>query len=417
MTSSRYAWGVVALLWVVALLNYVDRQVIFSLFPLLRADLHISDAELGLAGAAFLWVYALASPFAGFLADRYGRKRVVVSSLLIWSAITWATGHARSFNQLLAARALMGISEACYLPAALALIAAHHGEATRSRATGLHYTGIYVGVVLGGVGGGWMGANYGWRSPFFLLGALGIVYALVLVLLLKENRQAAHETPAPPTGFFASARKVLSLPAFPVLLIVFAAKSVGDWLVYAWMPLYLYENFGMSLAQSGFSATFWVQAASVGGIAIGGFVADRWSLRSSQGRIFTQALGLAAAAPFLFLVGIAGTPALLITGLIVFGLGRGIFDCNAMPVLCQVAPPELRSTGFGLLNLAGTFSGGVIAAAAGALKATFGLGLLLQFSGLLLLGSAFLLWRLRLTSHHFDSDPARNAAIASDVRK
>ena len=398
MTRSKYAWAVVALLWVVALLNYVDRQVIFSLFPLLRADLRVSDAELGLAGAAFLWVYALASPFAGFLADRYGRKRVVVASLLIWSAITWATGHANSLKDLLTARALMGISEACYLPAALALIASHHGEATRSRATGLHYTGIYVGVVLGGVGGGWMGANYGWRSPFLLLGIAGVVYALILALLLKENEQAPIQAAGATGNFFAASRRVLSLPAFPVLLIVFAAKSVGDWLVYAWMPLYLYENFGMSLTQSGFSATFWVQLASVAGITIGGFVADRWSQRSPQGRILTQALGLAAAAPFLFLVGVAGTPALLITGLLVFGLGRGIFDCNAMPVLCQVAPPELRSTGFGLLKLAGTFAGGVIAAAAGALKATFGLGLLLQFAGLLLLGSAFLLWRLRLSS-------------------
>lgn len=411
MKPSRYAWIVVALLWVVALLNYVDRQVIFSLFPLLRADLRVSDAELGLAGAMFLWVYAIASPFAGFLADRYGRKRVVVASLLIWSAITWATGHAGNLTELLAARALMGISEACYLPAALALIAAHHSESTRSRATGLHYTGIYVGVVLGGAGGGWMGANYGWRSPFLLLGIVGIVYAFFLAFLLKEKQQLQSKTCGETGNFFSAAGRVLSLPAFPVLLAVFAAKSVGDWLVYAWMPLYLYENFGMSLTQSGFSATFWVQAASVAGITIGGIAADRWSLRSSQGRTFTQALGLAAAAPFLFLVGVTATPSLLITGLIVFGLGRGVFDCNAMPVLCQVAPPELRSTGFGLLNLAGTFSGGVIAAAAGALKATFGLGVLLQFAGVLLLGSALLLWRLRLSSERPDLSLSTQNAV------
>lgn len=396
MKASRYAWAVVALLWVVALLNYVDRQVIFSLFPLLRADLGLTDAELGLVGAAFLWVYALASPLAGFLADRYGRKRVVVASLVIWSAVTWATGFAANFAQLLTARAAMGISEACYLPAALALIAAHHGESTRSRATGVHYTGIYVGVVLGGIGGGWMGANYGWRAPFVLLGIVGVVYALVLAPLLREKEQMAAEAGPPPTGFFASARELLSMPGFPSLLSVFAAKSVADWLIYAWMPLYLYEKFSMSLTESGFSATFYVQAASVAGIVIGGQIADRWALRSPQGRTFTQALGLAAAAPFLFLVGVTSTPLVLIVGLIVFGLGRGAFDCNAMPVLCQIARPELRSTGFGLLNLVGTFSGGVMAAAAGALKATIGLSLLLQFAGLLLLASAFLLWRLQL---------------------
>ena len=150
MKPARYAWFVVGLLWLVWLLNYLDRQVIFSLFPLLRTELSLSDVQLGLLGTAFLWVYAFASPFAGYLGDRYNRKYIVGFSLAIWSAVTWLTAYARTFPELLIARGLMGISEACYLPAGLALIADYHGPKTRSRATGVHYTGGYLGMVAGG---------------------------------------------------------------------------------------------------------------------------------------------------------------------------------------------------------------------------------------------------------------------------
>src|SRR5689334_20867194 len=134
----RYEWALVALLWVVALLNYLDRQIIFAVFPLLQADLHVSSVQLGFLGTSFLWVYGLLSPLGGYVADRFGKRSVILGSLVVWSAVTWLTGHARNYGELLIARGLMGISEACYLPAALALIADFHGSATRSRATGLH---------------------------------------------------------------------------------------------------------------------------------------------------------------------------------------------------------------------------------------------------------------------------------------
>jgi predicted MFS family arabinose efflux permease len=296
---------------------------------------------------------------------------------------------------LLAARAFMGLSEACYLPAALALIAAHHTGATRSLATGLHQSGIYAGIVLGGFGGGWLGERYGWRFPFTLLGLAGLGYCAALYFL----QEAPAERSEPQrVSFSRTASHLFRKPAFLALFAAFAATSVANWLIYTWMPVYLYEKFGMSLAQAGFSATFYPQLASFCGILIGGTLADRWSRANPRGRVWTQALGLVAAAPFLFLTGVTSTPLVLIAGLAVFGLARGMYDCNWMPVLCQIAPANMRSTGYGLLNMAGTFAGGLTAAVAGGWKETIGIGPMLQIAGLILLLSALLLARLRVTS-------------------
>jgi MFS family permease len=395
MARRGYAWLLVALLWVVALLNYVDRQVIYALFPLLEKDFGLSGAQLGLLSTVFLWVYAFASPFGGYLADRFGRTRMILASLLVWSAVTWATGHAKSYGQLLAMRALMGFSEAFYIPAALALIADHHSERTRSTATGLHQSGLYTGIVLGGVVGGWLGERYGWRMPFTILGAIGVVYFAVLLAGLRPARRSGGALPR--LDFAGSFRELSALPGFWRLTVVFSIVGLANWLVYTWMPSYLYERFGMGLALAGFSATFYIQAASFAGILAGGLVADAWAVRHSRGRIRVQAAGLAAAAPFLFAVGSTDWRPALLLGLILFGLGRGIYDSNAMPVLCQIAPPHLRSTGYGIFNLLSCVVGGLAAAGAGWLRSVLGLGAAFQIAAVLLLLGGWLLATTRIT--------------------
>jgi predicted MFS family arabinose efflux permease len=395
MTARRYAWALVALLWVVALLNYLDRQVIFSLFPLLSTDLGLSAVQLGLLSTVFLWVYGILSPFSGYVADRFGRGKLIGASLAVWSAITLATGLSRSYGQLVAARGLMGLSEACYLPAALAKIAQHHGPGSRSLAVGLHQSGIYVGMIVGGAAGGWVGERYGWRMPFLALGAFGIVYAVVLALFFRV-KQPAPETPGkPPRDFRGAMTELVRLPGFGIMTIVFSAMGLANWLVYTWLPLYLYERFGMSLAEAGFTATFYIQGAGFAGIVVGGWLADRWSATSSQGRVYTQICGLLLASPFLFLLGSANSRVVLISALVLFGAGRGFYDCNTMPVLCQVARDDLRSTGYGVFNFASCLAGGVAAALAGVLKNALGLGAAFQIASGILCISGVLLLRLR----------------------
>ena len=400
--KSVYPWILVALLWFVFLLNYLDREVIFSVFPLLQKNLKLTDLELGLLSTSFLWVYAIASPLIGYLADRFGRKRVIVASLVVWSAMTWATGKARNFRELICVRGLMGVSEAAYLPAGLALIADHHSERTRSLATGIHYSGAYLGIVLGGVAGGWIGETYGWRPAFTFLGIIGVVYALVALLGLREKPVTAPTMVDRPNAakprLVDSLRKLVALPGFATLTLVFGMMSVANWLIYTWLPIYLYERFHMSLLSAGFSATAYIQLGSVGGILLGGMLADRWGTRSARGRLMTQAAGLALAAPFLCIIGLTSSGVVLIAALTVFGIGRGSYDCSCMPVLSQIASPELRATGYGVFNFVGTFAGGVSAALAGGLKHSIGLGGAMVAASVVVLVAALLLFRLRITT-------------------
>jgi MFS family permease len=381
-------WLVVALLWGVAVLNYLDRQVIFSLFPLLQQDLHASTFELGLVSTVFLATYGVLSPFAGYLADRLGRVRIILISLVVWSATTWFTGHVHSMPALLWSRAVMGISEAFYLPAALALVADWHGSRTRSFATGIHQSGLYTGIVLGGAWGGWMGDKTGWRPVFNILGVAGAVYFVLLWILLRGKAAEPN-----PLDFRRSVRELLRSSGFIALVLSFAAMAVANWLIYTWLPLFLYERFHMSLTDAGFSATFYLQAASYTGVIAGGILSDRWSRRMPLARIYSQMGSLMFAAPFLVLLSVTSLQPVLIVALVTFGFGRGIFDCNTMPIVRDITPAHLSATAYGILNMVGCLAGGIGAAVAGSLKQHLGLPTAFQIAAVVLILGALSLTR------------------------
>ena len=319
---------------------------------------------------------------------------MILVGLVAWSLITWVTGQCRTFEQLLCARALMGISEACYIPAALALIADFHGDRSRALASGIHSSGIYAGIVLGGVGGGWMGEQFGWRAAFTVLGVVGVGYSIVLFFVLRDAPPRKASTPSAPK--FAPAIAGLSRTrGFLTLTLIFCAMSMANWIAYTWLPLYLFEQFRVSLAEAGFTATFYIQAGSFAGILIGGRLSDWWVQRTGHGRLFTQSVGLALAAPFLFIAAYTSWFWVVAVALALYGIGRGAFDANAMPVLCQIARPELRATGYGIYNMAGCITGGVMALVAGALKDSLGLSVMFQITAIVLLASAVVLAKMR----------------------
>jgi MFS family permease len=362
--TRAYPWLAVALLVPVAMLNYLDRQMLASMkFSVMRdiPDIGV-EANWGTILALFKWVYAVLSPIGGYLADRYGRRQVIAASLLVWSAVTWATGQATSYHELLAARAIMGVSEAFYIPAALALIADVHAGPTRSRAVGLHQMGIYVGVIIGGLGG--YAADdpaFGWRWAFGLCGLVGILYAVPLYFLLRNPPSPVELRDAHRPSLVGALRELAGNPAFVLLVLYFTLPALAGWIVRDWMPAILKAEFGIGQGLAGVSATLYWQTAAIVGALVGGWWADRWMRRNQRGRIFVSAIGVSLIAPAMFGVGYAPQTGMLwvaVGFLILFGIGWGFFDSNNMPILSQIARPDLRATGYGIMNLVSISCGG-----------------------------------------------------------
>lgn len=362
------AWLMVALLWLVACLNYLDRLMITTMRDGVQATIPMTEAQFGLLTSVFLWVYAVVSPLAGFLADRTGRSRVILASLFVWSAVTWLTGHATSFEQLLLARALMGVSEACYIPAALALIADYHRGSTRSLATGIHMSGVYAGAALGGLGG-YIAEHHRWQTAFSLFGAVGVLYALVLVAGLRDapgdkRRQVAqHHSPA-----LQVLGGLLRQKSFLALLAHVGLLALAYWGINGWLPTFLREQYHLGLGRAGLSATAYVQVASFGGILIGGYWADAWSRGNIKGRLLVPFIGFLAAAPALFCAVTVNALPVALACLMVFGVARGCSDANMMPVLCQIVDARYRATGYGLMNCLSCLVGGATIYLSGALR-------------------------------------------------
>jgi MFS family permease len=365
----RQAWLTVALLVPVAVLNYLDRQMLAAMKSSMMTDIAdiSTKAGWGIVLGSFKWVYALLSPVGGYVSDRVSRRHVIALSLLIWSAVTWATGHVTTFNELVAARAIMGISEAFYIPAALALIADFHRGPTRSRAVGLHQMGIYAGIILGGFSGYAADSpELGWRWAFDVCGLVGIVYAVPLFLLLRNPPRSADDAARPSP--IEATRELLSNAGYLLLVAYFTLPALAGWVVKDWMPDILKEQFGLGQGKAGMSAVLYVQLASLVGVGVGGWLADRWMQKTARGRIFVSALGMTFFLPALFGVGNAATLAAAVGFLILFGLGWGFFDCNNMPILCQIVRPELRATGYGFMNLVSISCGGFADWGFGALR-------------------------------------------------
>ncbi len=394
------AWLFLAMLCVVGALNYMDRMMITTMRSSIMDDMPMTDAQFGLLTSVFLWVYGLLSPVAGYLADRFNRSRVIIISLFVWSAVTWLTAHATSFPQLLATRALMGISEACYIPAALALITDYHKGATRSLAVGIHMAGIMAGQSLGFVGG-WIAETHHWHYAFTLFGIIGIGYSCLLAFTLKdapkdtailEKIDRANE----PVNFIGGIRELLSGRAFILALVFWALMGVVNWMIVGWLPTYYKEHFNLTQGMAGLYATGYTYTVALAGVLFGGFIADRWSKTNPRARMLVPAIGLFIAAPSVFFA--SGTPVLAyaLAGFMLYAFTSKFTDSNMMPILCMIANPKYRATGYGVLNLFSCIVGGIGIYAGGMLRdASVDLSVVFRYAAVICIVCAMLLYLIR----------------------
>lgn len=392
------AWLTVGLLWGVGCLNYLDRNMLTTMRASIKTAIPMGDDDFGILFTVFLVVYGVLSPLGGWCADRFSRSRVILVSLAVWSGVTLATAYVQTYQQLLATRVLMGISEACYIPAALALIADYHRGSTRSLATGIHMSGIYAGVALGGMGG-WMADTRGWSSGFSTFGVVGLALAAVLAIFLKDVPKAQHANAGNAQVHPVETLKALGGNGmFWILALHWGLLGFAGWAFTTWMPTFLGEHFHLSQTKAGFTATAYMQVAAFIGVLVGGAWADRWSITALRGRVWVPMIALTLATPFVFMTSHTEALWFAVVCLIVFGFSRGCSDSNMMPILCQVVEPQQRATGYGILNFFSCCIGGVAAYLGGWLKERHvDLSFLLMGSAALVLLSGLLLAFVRPT--------------------
>lgn len=392
--SKSYPWLVVGLLWVVALLNYLDRQMLSTMQHSIGITIPaIQDpANFGRLMAIFLWIYGCISPISGAIADKLNRKWLIVGSLGVWSAVTSFMSICTTYDAIYVLRAVMGVSEALYIPAALSLIADYFSGSGRSLAIGIHMTGLYTGQALGGFGAT-VAAAFSWQDTFRWFGIGGVIYAVILLLLLREKRSnpdheaqelfgaeaGAEVTEVQKTSklsFIKGFGLIFSNIAFWVILFFFASSSLPGWSTKNWLPTLFADNLGLDPSIAGPASTISIAVASFIGVMIGGPISDRWVKRNLKGRVYTSAIGLGMMIPSLILIGLGHNAITTIFVCLFFGIGYGMFDANTMPILCQFVPDRLRASAYGLLNMTGVFAGAIVTQVLGewAVKGNLGLG-------------------------------------------
>lgn len=360
-----YPWVVVGLLWFVALLNYMDRQMLSTMRDSMMVDIAEleSAANFGRLMAVFLWIYGLMSPVAGIIADRLNRKWLIVGSLFVWSTVTLLMGYSTDFDQLYILRALMGVSEALYIPAGLSLIADFHSNKTRSLAIGIHMTGLYTGQAIGGFGAT-VAKAYSWESTFHWFGIVGIVYSIILILFLREkkveNKRQRKEEKKEKIPIFKGLAMIATNVWFWVILLYFATPSLPGWATKNWLPTLFSTNLAIDMSQAGPMSTITIALSSFIGVILGGILSDRWVQKNIRGRIYTGAIGLGLTIPALLLLGFGTSFLTVVGGALCFGFGYGMFDANNMPILCQFVSSKYRATVYGLMNMTGVFAGAFI---------------------------------------------------------
>ncbi|MFV8375104.1 MFS transporter [Flavobacterium sp. LB1P71] len=366
--TKYYPWVVVGLLWLVALLNYMDRQMLATMRPSMETDIPelVSGENFGRLMAIFLWIYALMSPISGIIADKLNRKWLIVGSLFVWSAVTYAMGYATTYNQVYWLRALMGVSEALYIPAGLSLIADYHQQKTRSLAIGIHMTGLYVGSALGGFGAT-IAAAYSWHRTFHYFGIVGVFYAFILVFFLREQKVAEVKTIdsdlmpiKEKSSLFKGMALLFTNISFWVILFYFAIISLPGWATKNWLPTLFSENLGIPMEEAGPLATIAISFSSLLGVIFGGILSDKWVQKNIKGRVYTSAIGLSLTIPALLLIGFGHSLFNVVGAALCFGIGYGMFDANNMPIICQFVSSKHRATAYGVLNMTGVGCGALV---------------------------------------------------------
>lgn len=376
-------WRLVILLSAGLALDYLARLAIFSVLPLLRKDLEVTPVALGLIASSFLWAYGVFSPVAGMIGDRFSRRTVVIASLIGWSLVTLLSGMVTSGWQLVALRVLLAITQVCYMPVGQALLADFHGPESRARASGFFQSGSSIGIFLAGLPVAWLATHFGWRNMLMFCGVLGIFYSFLLIRCVPRSAAPLTELALEPQVPVRQALELFRIRSMLALLAMFAMTSIAYWVLFSYLPLFVYEQYHLSLEGAAFQATFYVQITAVIAMPFYATLSDRLTAKDERFRYLACALASFLGLPALLVVGSSSRIAVLTIGLILFGVAMASSDASWLAMLCNVTTARQRATAYGLLNCSGTLAGGFAAFATALLMNRYGLGFLIASLGIL----------------------------------
>lgn len=367
-----YKWEVLALLWVAYLLNQADRQIFNVVLPLIKEDLLLTDVQVGSIATIFNLVYALLVPVAGYVGDIFSKKWIVTISVIFWSFATMLTGLSNGIILLILTRSIAtGGGEAFFGPANYSLLAQYHTK-TRAFAMSLHQTAYYIGIIISGYIAGYIGEHYGWRSAFYVFGAIGVIHGIVLIFRLKDNKREDDKKPEK-IKFSEGFKAVFSTPTALVLTICFSGLIFVLTGYLTWMPTYLYESFNMNLSRAGFNSMFYTHLFAFIGILLAGKFSDAISKNNPSRRMTMQGVGLLIATPFIVLMGNSSVLPLIYIGFAGFGFARAFFDANTYTVLYDVISPKYHSSASGVMIMIGFGVGSLAPVILGYMKPILGL--------------------------------------------
>ncbi|HEY7095776.1 MAG TPA: MFS transporter [Terriglobales bacterium] len=366
-------------------IDYLARLSLFSVLPLLKKDLALDNVAIGLLGSSFLWTYGLLSPFAGLLGDRFPRRRVLVASVAAWSVLMLLSYTITQTWELIGVRVLLGVAQVPYMPCAQALLADHHPSDSRGRASALYQLGYSVGILLAGLPAAFVATHFHWRVMLAVCGLLGLFWAFLLHKILPLHPHPPPSRPQKIPSVQAGPRisTLLRSPSMLALTAAFTLASIVYWVIFTYLPLFIYEQYNLSVEAAALRATVDIQLSTMASLPIVATVSDKLTRRDSRSRYLVPALSALAGVPALVTIGTGKHVMSLAAGLIVFGFVTAACESSWLPLLCNNVPAHQRATGYGILNFAGTIAGGVASMGTALLMKGLGLRFLISSLGAL----------------------------------
>lgn len=392
-TPSSYKWQLVALLWVAFFLHQGNRQIYNAVLPLIKSNLNLSDVQAGFVQTVFTAIYGICVPLAGFAGDRLRRKWQILLSIVIFSLGTLLTGLGGGVLAFVLFYGLAtGSGEAFYYPPATSLLGQFH-EKSRATAFSIHQTALYLGITFSGFFSGYMGRVCdNWRIPFFIFGGMGVVWAVVLLLFMRNTPNQTPVNAVQKVTIKETLRHILGKRSAIGLALAFGCMIYVDVGFKTWTPTFLHERFGFSLEKAGFSAVFYHYLCAFFGVMIGGRLTDRWAAVRKTVRFEANAVGLLLGAPFILLMARTSSAVMCCVMMGLFGFFRGIYDSNLFASLFDVIKPQYRASATGLMLSFAFLVGASSATVLGLLKSEFGLAVgLASLAGFYVLGGVIIL--------------------------